>query len=252
MNEIEALSEIYDAVGDDERWRRLEVRRESMLHISPEVERHFAIARQAHEEYLGRARHVAVLSELYNQIAAGAILLDRDAAVVRVNNTAREILTSRDGLEIVDGQVRAVSTTDDAALRQMILRAASGNNANQQAELPFTRVTRPGRRPLVVLIRQAPAIPAFLDDQALVMVMVLDLDRAAAPAADALRGLYGMTEREAEFALLLMRGLDVKEAARELGVAVTTARTFLAHIREKTDSHNQAELMQRLLAIPHP
>ena len=57
--------------------------------------------------------------------------------------------------------------------------------------------------------------------------------------------------REAELAALLMKGMRLEEAAHALGVAISTARTFLAHITAKTDSHSQSELMKGLLAIPH-
>ena len=57
-------------------------------------------------------------------------------------------------------------------------------------------------------------------------------------------------EAVAEIAALLIQGLSIKDAAASLGVSMTTARTFVSQIIAKTDSHSQAELMLRLLAIP--
>jgi DNA-binding CsgD family transcriptional regulator len=79
---------------------------------------------------------------------------------------------------------------------------------------------------------------------------MIDSEGSGVPAINVLRGLYGFTQREAEFAALLMRGLSIKESAGALGVTVATARTFLARVTAKTDSHSQAELMARLLAVP--
>ena len=251
LDEIEALGEIYDAVGDADRWLRLQQRLATAHQISPQIERHLEIARLAHEHHLGVSRQIELLSNVHNQINLGGIVVDGDGLVVRVNNAAGEILTERDGLEVVTGRLRAVNQSDDTTLQRAIARAASGDSANGHMESPFILVTRAGRLPLVLLVvRRSPALQSFLEHPSLVTLLVVDPDRAASPAIDVLRGIYGFTEREAEFAALLMRGLGVNAAALALGVAVTTARTFLAHIREKTDTHNQAEVMQRLLAIP--
>jgi DNA-binding CsgD family transcriptional regulator len=251
VDEIEALGEIYDAIGDAERWRRLEERLATVPQISAEIEKHVAIARRAHESRLTVSRQIELLSNVHNQITLGAILVDRNGMVARVNDTATHVLSDRDGLEVVDGRLRAIHRSDDARLTDAIARLASAEGAHSYLRSVFIRVTRPGRQPLIVLVvRQALASRSFLDDQSLAMLLVVDPDRTASPPIDTLRRLYGFTEREAEFAVLLMRGLDVKEAALALGVAVTTARTFLAQVRGKTDSHNQSELMLRLLAIP--
>jgi DNA-binding CsgD family transcriptional regulator len=62
----------------------------------------------------------------------------------------------------------------------------------------------------------------------------------------ALRHRYGLTEREAEIALHLAQGLALPEAAEHLGIRLTTARTHLGRLFEKTDTRSQLALALRV------
>ena len=62
----------------------------------------------------------------------------------------------------------------------------------------------------------------------------------------ALRRRYGLTEREAEIALHLAQGLGLPEAAEHLGIRLTTARTHLGRLFEKTDTRSQLALALRV------
>jgi DNA-binding CsgD family transcriptional regulator len=60
----------------------------------------------------------------------------------------------------------------------------------------------------------------------------------------------GLSEREAQVALLLGTGLSVIQIARRMRVTVHTVRTQLKSAFQKTGCHSQAELMRRLLLGP--
>lgn len=53
---------------------------------------------------------------------------------------------------------------------------------------------------------------------------------------------YGLTRKEAEIAALLGDGKVLPEIARDLGVSLTTARTHLGHLFDKTGTRNQLSL----------
>lgn len=71
------------------------------------------------------------------------------------------------------------------------------------------------------------------------------------PAVSLLQRLYGLTKSEAQVALLVMRGEGLSPIAEKLSVSLTTVRTHLRHVFEKTGIHRQAELV-RLLATLDP
>jgi DNA-binding CsgD family transcriptional regulator len=65
-----------------------------------------------------------------------------------------------------------------------------------------------------------------------------------------LRSRFGLTCAEANLAIEITRGDGRKAAAARLGIAVTTARTHLTHIFEKTGVRRQAELVRLVLQQP--
>lgn len=63
---------------------------------------------------------------------------------------------------------------------------------------------------------------------------------------DLLRSAFSLSRREAELAALLTRGLDLGEAAEQLGVTRPTVRSQLAALFSKTGTRRQAELVALL------
>ena len=80
-------------------------------------------------------------------------------------------------------------------------------------------------------------------------MLVIDPEHENLPAPGLLRQLYNFTNTEAEIALRLTRGDDLKQISDELSVSPWTVRTHLQHLFVKTDTHRQAELIRHLLAI---
>ena len=85
------------------------------------------------------------------------------------------------------------------------------------------------------------------------LVLIIDPEDEPAPAAALLRRLYHLTEAEAEaeaeVAVHVMHGADLKQISDELSISLTTVRTHLQHVFDKTDTHRQAELVRLLLAL---
>lgn len=76
---------------------------------------------------------------------------------------------------------------------------------------------------------------------------LLLLERACPPdQTDALRAL-GLSPREAEVALALVRGQTAFEAAAELGISAHTVQDHTRHLYEKLGVHSRQELAARLL-----
>jgi len=86
-------------------------------------------------------------------------------------------------------------------------------------------------------------------NDATALVLIIDPEHENRPAPALLRQLYNLTNTEAEIALRLTRGDDLKQIADKLSVSPWTVRTHLQHLFAKTDTHRQAELVRHLLAI---
>jgi DNA-binding CsgD family transcriptional regulator len=218
---------------------------------SPEIERHLEIGQQAHEHHLSLGRSVEVLASVHDQIALGALVVNRDGILLRANAVARRWLSGDDGLVLVNEHVQAADGADNALLLKAIASASAEDGEKRSLRESFVLVTRKRGRPLCVVALQADgATLSFFENRNIVVLLLFDLDLGVGARIDVLRELFGFTAREAEFAARMMEGHSVYEVARALNVSMSTARTFLAHVAAKTDSHTQAELVGRLLAIP--
>jgi DNA-binding CsgD family transcriptional regulator len=65
-----------------------------------------------------------------------------------------------------------------------------------------------------------------------------------AEAAEAMASAYGLTPAETRLLESLLAGHTLAETATTLGIAMTTAKTHLDNIFQKTGVNRQAELMR--------
>lgn len=249
MADILALvGEIYDAVGDANRWQQLE-RRLSLT--SPEraaaIEPHLQLARRLHQQHVSVVRSVELLAAVHNRMAFGVLVVDEQGRMMRANSAARRLLASGTGLRLAGERVEAIDAVEQTNLQTAIAAAC----ADAPGADVFVVITRPGRRPLcAIVLPGGPHDATVFEQSRLALLLILDFDAAGAAATNLLRSLFDFTPREAELAAVLLEGRTVAQAARRLGISVTTARTFLSRLTAKTDSHSQAELVRRLLAVP--
>ena len=66
------------------------------------------------------------------------------------------------------------------------------------------------------------------------------------------RQLFDLTDTEAKFASALASGLSLTEAAVAQGVRISTARTHLARIFQKTNTRQQSQLVSLLRSAALP
>jgi DNA-binding CsgD family transcriptional regulator len=84
------------------------------------------------------------------------------------------------------------------------------------------------------------------------VLMLTPLTRAEAPPVELIQSLFDLTPAEARVARSLTAGDNVEQIAIESGVSLTTVRTQVRGVLEKTGCHRQAEVVSLLggLAIP--
>lgn len=82
------------------------------------------------------------------------------------------------------------------------------------------------------------------------MLILRESGSVALPSIEQLISLYGLTQAEARLALKLCNGDTPAECAKCLNVSISTIRTQLRAVLEKTGSHRQAELLTKLLSSP--
>ena len=185
-------------------------------------------------------------AEALDRVAQGVLIVAADGEVLFANQTAEALLAEADGIRTDKSALRARTLADTARFRRLIAAAAERSDA---AGGVMTLPRPAPRRPLSVLVA-----PLTIESTWLMMkrpaaiVFVADPDSTPPIAKEQLRNLYRLTPAEADVAIAIARGAGLQAAADELAISLTTARTHLQHVFEKTETRRQAELV-RLITV---
>jgi DNA-binding CsgD family transcriptional regulator len=144
--------------------------------------------------------------------------------------------------------VRTSLLDENAALQRLINRAIGRGEDGFRTGDTLT-LTRPsGSLPLVVHV-----LPTNADHHefspASALAVIVDPAREPPALAPMLRRLYGLTRAEADVACEVLHGEGLQSVANKMSVSLSTVRTHLQRIFEKTHTHRQAELARLLLMI---
>ena len=83
-----------------------------------------------------------------------------------------------------------------------------------------------------------------------VYLMLRPLQACPPPNSRRMQALFGLSPKEAAIAALLAEGMALKQVAERLGIGLSTARTHLVHIFDKTGARNQSALVALMVAGP--
>ncbi len=211
---------------------------------------HLQQSLRTHDKLAALAHSALEMANALEMVRHGVIIVAGEHRVTNLNSAAEQILRAEDGLCMRSGRVAATSLRAEQELHCAIHRALTGEPNDVRAGQSLTCVRRSGKRPYVIHVLPSPRRDA--DEplrEPMALVLIIDPDNESEPAAVLLRRLYRFTEAEAEVALRVMHGEDLKLIAEELAISLTTVRTHLQHIFDKTDTHRQAQLVHLLLAL---
>jgi DNA-binding CsgD family transcriptional regulator len=109
----------------------------------------------------------------------------------------------------------------------------------------------------VTLLLEADGVPQQLtlrtlalgDDRCGEGWMLATIERIALTRTDAMRRRFRFTQTQARLAEMLCDGMRPTHAAEVLGVKISTVRTHVGQMYEKTGTHSQAQLVALLHAV---
>jgi len=188
-------------------------------------------------------------TELLDRHAAAIMLLDDRRRVVYLNRHAADVNARGDGVTLLGNRLRLTDTREDARLQALIARAISRDRAGA-ASGGAMRAHRPsGKHPYGIFVTPVSRDYAVLTSvRPVVCVMIREADRGRL-LTTRLRAMFDLTDAEARLADRLTAGDDLRAAASTLGITYGTARTRLAEIFQKTNTHRQSELVSLLLSV---
>jgi DNA-binding CsgD family transcriptional regulator len=204
--------------------------------LSPKLGSAAALARM-----LGFARAEGAM-DAFSASGTPAVMLDRNAAVILVNEPADRMF-GRD-IWLRGGHLASVDRNATAALNRA-LNALLRNPAPpaMMAPIPLPRLHG---RPLLAYPLRLPRITSNAFASCQVAIVLVDPDIHPQPPEFALRTCFGLTSAEAKLASRVSSGEELKTAADHLGITYETARNQLKTVFAKTETHRQAELVALL------
>jgi DNA-binding CsgD family transcriptional regulator len=179
------------------------------------------------------------------------ILVDRHASCMFANVAARTMLSLKDPLSLKNGQLSLRRLTATIAFREVVQTVAIGSRL-RSAEVP---VTRDDGTPMILHIRSLHRHEIHRDIDQSVATAAIFMSSSPAPLhipADALAMLYNLTPSETRILEMIVAGETQGNIATKLGLAVSTIKTHLLHVFEKTGCQRQTDLVRLAASLSIP
>ncbi|TPN90482.1 helix-turn-helix transcriptional regulator [Mesorhizobium sp. B1-1-5] len=210
--------------------------------VGPHLVRAASMGLRLSRSEIARSANVEAL----DRVAQGVLIVAANGEILFANRAAEALLTEADGIRIEKSALRANKPADAAQFRRLIASAAEQSDTAGGV----MALARPApRRPLSVLVAPLKIESTwFVTGRPAAIVFVADPDSAPRTMQGQLRNLYGLTPAEAAVAIAITRGEGLQAVADELGISLTTTRTHLQHVFEKTETRRQAELVRLIAA----
>jgi DNA-binding CsgD family transcriptional regulator len=182
-----------------------------------------------------------------DRLRQGVLLVDAAARVIFANRAAEMMLRAGAGVLLGRDGLRGETPGETAVLRRMITDCAAPKDELGGAGGRL-RLSRENRAPLTVLVVPHRARFAWIDvARPRAILFITDPEEADTVRRESLQQDFGLTLAEAGFAREILKAAGLQATADRLGISLTTARTHLAHVFDKTGTRRQAELVRLIL-----
>jgi DNA-binding CsgD family transcriptional regulator len=186
-------------------------------------------------------------AEMLNRLPHAVLLVDAGAEVIFANQVAARLLGAGNGLSLGRDGLRAETTEDTRRLRQTIADCAEPASELGGAGGRL-QLSRRDRRPLTMLVIPHRTQVTWIDIlRPTAILFITEAEQAAVHRSERFSQDFGLTRAEAVFAVEISKGDGLQATASRLGVSLTTVRTHLAHVFDKTGTRRQAELVRLIL-----
>lgn len=181
------------------------------------------------------------LTLMLDEVDYGVLLVDVDAQVRLVNHSARAELGAHHPLHICRGQLLARDAADAVALSAAVEAAAQRG---------MRRMLLLGRSELRTCVAVVPLGTAALDEAPAAMVVLGRRAVAENLSVQCFARSHRLTPAETRVLEALCAGVPPGRIAAQQGVRISTVRTQIGCIREKTGARSIRALVSLLATLP--
>lgn len=219
--------------------------REALQRLVP----HLKTALRLYERLASIGAEQGVFQGAIEQMAVATIIIDHGGRILRTDARADNLLAQADGLSR-SGDRLLIGGRDEQKALDALLRTLGAESDPETVPPLRLRVERPSGGPVIAIVAQPIAGPAFMrgNTAAAVALFVTEPGSRTGPSAEAIRDLFQLTPAEAQLAATLANGASLIDAADRLGVTHNTVRGHLRAIFAKTGVRRQSQLVHLLNA----
>jgi DNA-binding CsgD family transcriptional regulator/PAS domain-containing protein len=210
---------------------------------------HLMQAMRIHAKLEATLSHERTASEIMDRLPLGIFLLDARGRVVQMNAAARTIVDRADALRLDRGVLVALETRADVQLQRMIFGAgAAGSGRNLTLGGTCTLPRSKGGHPLSAMIAPTGVTGIFPSSRRASVVVLVEEPVQRPPLPFVLFSKsFKLSHAEALLAQRLLTGLSLRQAADDMGIRESTARSHLKRVFAKTGARRQSDLILRAL-----
>jgi DNA-binding CsgD family transcriptional regulator len=189
----------------------------------------------------------------FDALAVPIVLVDGASGIVHANGAAQDLFSSGDPVRSERGVLTApahdAAQRLDAAVARVARPRAGMGEAGEVVFIPFGD----GRPAFAhVLPIRSGVVRRRIEPRAAAMVFITPAGASAPLPLQAWAAAFGLTAAEVRVLELMVEGKTINAAAASLNVAVTTARTHLARVMQKTATRRQADLIRLATQLMSP
>ena len=193
-----------------------------------------------------RMLHTILADALLDALGYAAFACDTSGAILLANAEGEQILERGDGVSRRDGMLHIHDRPAQRAAKQLFLAPPPPDG------LGALLIPRPsGLKSYQMVVKRPVAKRASSVLPASVLIVTLS-DPASPPPMKhlAIARLYSLTPAECRLAHALVLGATPKEIADRAGVKISTVRTQLRTLFQKTECNRQADLLRVFCTVP--
>ena len=191
-----------------------------------------------------RSQRLAALGQcLMQRLETPLFVTDAEGAVLEANPAATRRIERREGLWLdAGGRLSLRQAGRWVPLSRWHAQVAAGG----ELVLPLEA---DGSAPMQVTLRAMSAGDAAHEGAHAGCWLMATIERVQLTRTDAMRRRFRFTRTQAKLAEMLCEGMRPTHAAEALGVKISTVRTHVGQMYEKTGTHTQAQLVALLHAV---
>jgi len=193
---------------------------------------------------------------LFDGWTHAAFVLDRNGCVRTMNRRAEALIARDDGVMLNRlGRLRSLDDKCNRALEGAIAACRMLPDGVVRSDADLTGTMLPRRRggsPLHAMLWPVASAAEFGLPPApgQMLLVVSDPDATPPGAAAWVARQFGLSPAEERLAGAVIAGVPLNEAAEQLGIQLSTARTRLKTIQTKTGCHRQLDLVRMAMSVP--